>query len=178
MCKSMFCNTLGISEKTIHNWITDATCGVPKGKATSSSKPAGNERRGSAKEYLQGLPNTPSHYCRSSSSKKYLEPLFASISEVYREYKNYCTENVKTLYHKTGLSELFHDLNLALFQPRKDQCNTCCSYEAGNVDEKTTYQAHFKRKNEAQEAKAADKEAAKNGPSQKVITMDLQSLVI
>ena len=65
MCKSVFCNTIGISEKTIHNWITDATCGVPKGKATSSSKPARNERRESAKEYLQGLPpNMPSHYCR------------------------------------------------------------------------------------------------------------------
>ena len=89
VCKSMFCNTLGISEKTIHNWITDATCGVPKGKATSSSIPARNERRESAKEYLLGLPNMPSHYCRSSSSKKYLEPLFASISEVYREYKKH-----------------------------------------------------------------------------------------
>ena len=40
------------------------------------------------------------------------------------------------------------------------------------MDEET-YQAHFKRKYEAQEAKAVDKEAAK-----KVITMDLQSLLI
>ena len=64
-----------------------------------------------------------------------------------------------------------------LYQPNKDQCVTCCSYEVGKVDEET-YQEHLRRKTEAQAAKAADKELAQNDPSLKVGTMDLQSLLI
>ena len=79
VCKNMFSNTLGISEKTIHNWITGATCGIPKSKTGSGNSKGNNERRESAREYLQTLPTMPSHYCRSSSNKNYLEPLFASI---------------------------------------------------------------------------------------------------
>ena len=37
-----------------------------------------------------------------SSNKNYLELLFASKSEVYREYKTQCTVNGKASYHKTG----------------------------------------------------------------------------
>ena len=177
VCKNMFSSTLGISEKTIHNWITGATCGIPKSKPSSGNSKGNNERKESAREFLQALPTMPSHYCRSSSNKNYLQPLFASKSEVYREYKAKCTENDKAPYHKTGFTELFHELNLSLYQPKKDQCDTCCGYEGGNVDEET-YQEHLRRKTEAQAAKAADKDLAQNDPSLKVVTMDFQSLLI
>ena len=177
VCKNMFSSTLGISEKNIHNWITGATYGIPKSKPSSGNSKGNNERKESAREFLQALPTMPSHYCRSSSNKNYLEPLFASKSEVYREYKAKCTENDKAPYHKTGFTELFHELNLSLYQPKKDQCDTCCGYEAGNVDEET-YQEHLRRKTETQAAKAADKDLAQNDPSLKVVTMDLQSLLI
>ena len=87
-----------------------------------------NERKESAREFLQALPTMPSHYCRSSSNKNYLEPLFASKSEVYCEYKTQCTENGKAPYHKTGFTKLFHELNLSLYQPKKDQCDTSVMY--------------------------------------------------
>ena len=45
---------------------------------------------------------------------------------------------VKLLTIKQDLNEL----NLSLYQPKKDQCDTCCSYEAGNMDEET-YQEHL-----------------------------------
>ena len=133
----------------------------------------GPSRRGFSFKYHLWKNNTRVVVC-----KNYLEPLFASKSEVYREYKAKCTENDKAPYHKTGFTELFHELNLSLYQPKKDQCDTCCGYEAGsNVDEET-YQEHLRRKTEAQAAKAADKDLALNDPSLKVVTMDLQSLLI
>ena len=108
-------------KKNIRNWITGATCGIPKSKPSSGNSKGNNERKKSAREFLQALPTMPSHYCRSSSNKNYLEPLFASKSEVYREYKTKCTENGKAPYHKTGFTELFHELNLSFHLPHNSQ---------------------------------------------------------
>lgn len=85
VCKGMFTSTLGISEKTIHNWINDANCGVPKSPETPGPKKTNainKERRQSAVLYLESLPKVPLHYCRASTSKQYLEPLFSSLSDV------------------------------------------------------------------------------------------------
>ena len=68
-------------------------------------------------------------------------------------------------------------LHIIKYQPKTDQCDTCCSYEAANMEEER-YQEHVKRKTEAQAAKAPDKELSQNDPSLKVVTMDLQSLLI
>ena len=40
VCKNLFSSTLCISEKNIHNWITGATCGIPKSEPSS-----GNSKR-------------------------------------------------------------------------------------------------------------------------------------
>lgn len=96
---------------------------------------------------------------------------------MYREYKKECDDNNKIAFHRTGFMNLFHEKNFSLWQPRKDQCDLCCAYEAKNEDE-YTYQAHIKRKTEAREAKTVDKELAENDPAIKVITMDLESLLI
>ena len=38
--------------------------------------------------------------------------------------------------------------NFAIYKPRKDRCDTCTAYNAGNVDE-NEYQEHIKKKKEA-----------------------------
>ena len=35
--------------------------------------------------------------------------------------------------------------NFAIYKPRKDRCDTCTAYNAGNVDE-NEYQEHIKKK--------------------------------
>ena len=57
-----------------------------------------------------------------------------------------------TPYHKTGFTELFHELNLSLYRPKKDQCDTSVGYEAGNV-EKETYQEKSEKKDRSSSSK-------------------------
>ncbi|CAG9793084.1 unnamed protein product [Diatraea saccharalis] len=66
-------------------------------------------------------------------------------------------------------------MNLSLFYPKKDQCDTCCSHKAGNVSD-TDYQLHLIRKTEAQSQK--DKEKTETDASVEVFTMDMQSVLL
>ena len=51
------------------------------------------------------------------------------------------------------------ELKLALFHPRKDQCEVCVVCDYGNIDEQI-WLMHQDRKEAAQSAKSVDKEMA------------------
>ncbi|KAF2891460.1 hypothetical protein ILUMI_14713, partial [Ignelater luminosus] len=63
------------------------------------------------------------------------------------------------------------DMNIGIFNPKKDRCDTCVQYESGNLNEEE-YKIHRQEKARAQEEKAKDKEKAQNGRCH-VIVMDL-----
>lgn len=133
------------------------------------------ELRQSVTTYLESLPKLESHYCRSSSSKLYLEPMFESMHALYGEYKNKCDTD-KAASRKV-FNEVFSEMNLSLFSPKKDQCDLCCGFEVGNVPLET-YNQHQERKNAAREEKDRDKTSAMENASIKVITMDVESVLL
>ena len=49
----------------------------------------------------------------------------------------------------------FHGANLAVFHPRKDQCDTCVAFKEGNLSE-NDYLAHRAKKEKAQTEKTKD----------------------
>ena len=112
------------------------------------------------KEFLLQLPKVESHYCRAKTKKQYLESTFKSKSELYREYVRKIKTEGKTPYYQTAFFELFESTNLAIFKPKKNQCDTCIEFEAGNIT-REEYHSHIERKNDARGSKAIDKEAAK-----------------
>ncbi|WAR25418.1 hypothetical protein MAR_011122 [Mya arenaria] len=153
VCKNLFTATLGLSEKTVLNWTNEATFAVPK--------PEGQRRKGVNTEFAT----------RRDTAREYF------LNQLYNEYQKDCKEKGTTPYHKTGFIEMFKDMNLSLWQPKKDQCDKCCEHKANNLDE-DIYQAHILKKNEAREAKQADKEKAKHDSTTKLFTIDLQSLLV
>lgn len=44
-------------------------------------------------EFIKNLPAVPSHYCRASTTKKYLPAEFMNILRLYAIYKDYCKTN-------------------------------------------------------------------------------------
>lgn len=50
------------------------------------------------------------------------------------------------------LYQIFKEKNLSLFQPKKDQCDTCNAFKAGNVSE-DLYRNHVIRKEAARDEK-------------------------
>jgi len=186
VCKNMFLTTLGIGEKTVYNWLNNSENGMPKDKTDNEREKSEEQkareenikaRHQSAKDFLTSIQKVDSHYCRASSTKKYLEPLFESKNAVYQEYCSKVQEEGKTPLYKTGFFELFDSMNLSIWKPKKDQCDKCCEYEAGNIDEEE-YNNHLKKKDDARESKVVDKQRALNDKSVKVLSMDLQSLLV
>ncbi|CAG9814670.1 unnamed protein product [Phaedon cochleariae] len=154
----MFLNTLGVGEKMVKNWVSAAikdgcleNSGMKqamiqeKKKSTSKIK-QDISRVKHLREFLERLPKIESHYCRKKTGKLYLEQNFKSKTEVYNLYS-------------CKFSNEFEDLNLALFKPRKDQCDVCSSYKMKQVTEEQ-YVAHIKAKDLARAEKETDKARA------------------
>ncbi|GFR92160.1 hypothetical protein ElyMa_002611000 [Elysia marginata] len=68
-----------------------------------------------------------------------------------------------------------HPKKLALFNPRKDQCDTCVQHERGNLDE-ATWNDHRIKYQCAQEEKARNK--SERNPNTLLISMDLQAVLL
>lgn len=108
------------------------------------------------KEWLELLPKVPSHYCRKSTSKIYVESTFFSLSDMFRVYSVWIIEQgflsaSKTLFLNTLKSE-----KISIHKPRKDQCDVCCGHKNGTIEE-SEYNANLERKTLAREEKNCEK---------------------
>ncbi|GFO39947.1 hypothetical protein PoB_006645200 [Plakobranchus ocellatus] len=129
------------------------------------------------KEFLDRLPKMPSHYCRKDTHKLYLEPMFQSYADIYREYSSVCEAESKTKMSRTVFVGELKASNISIFVPRKDQCDLCCEFSQGNADE-TEYNQHRERKEYAQTEKAKDKEAYGHDGRTKVLCVDVRRVLL
>lgn len=124
--------------------------------------------------FLNVLPKLPSHYARKDSTKFFLEPVFQTISEIYKLYKEKCASDNINPYSVKIFTKMFRQKNLSLYQLKKDQCNTCASHKVGNISEEA-WAVHNRRKELARTEKNNDKELAKENQII-ALTMDLQAV--
>jgi hypothetical protein len=178
VCKDLFLSTLGIGEYTVYEWLkkTDEH-GLPKKIERASSVREESAEVKFAREFFELLPKMPSHYCRSTSSKVYLEPVFTSFADLYRVYSEHCVEKEQSRVGRLVLQRIFDQMNLSLFKPKKDQCDVCVGYETKNVNEEE-YTNHIRRKDVARAEKEKDKKRALESDTVKVLTMDVQSVLL
>ena len=107
--------------------------------------------------------------------KLYLQCDFKSKSEIYSLYKERCSDDgIQSPLSMTVFTEIFQEQNLALFKPRKDQCDICYSYKLGQVNQ-DLYNNHMVTKNSAQEEKLRDKNNAEENNIY-CFTMDVQAV--
>lgn len=107
----------------------------------------------SVNKKLNELPKVPSHYCRSSSSRIYVDDALQSYSKIHKEYLKWCEEkDLPSVQIKKKFGEILEEQKISIFKPRKDQCDTCVAHKEGNLSEED-YQVHISKKNEAREAK-------------------------
>ncbi|KAK6181869.1 hypothetical protein SNE40_009647 [Patella caerulea] len=178
----MFLNTLGIGEWAMHAWVKNDKMGFHENSSTKTTPNRRNtdryyDRRQSCTDFLAAIPKLPSHYCRSSSTCMYLEPIIGNKMELYRLYCEYCvTNNIEIPASRRVLMEEMQELNIKLFQPKKDKCDICSAHEVGNVNE-DDYNNHVRKKEEARDEKIKDKTEAENGECN-CISIDLQAVLI
>ncbi|XP_036322550.1 uncharacterized protein LOC118736606 [Rhagoletis pomonella] len=171
VCKNMFLNTLSLKEWTVRSWTI-----LPAGKRPFpvTKDPNLSLKRTFVKQFLDSLPKLPSHYCRASSNKLYLEPVFNTQSQLYNTYKIEAEQLLQPVASRKVFDSVFFKENLGIFNPKKDECNICCGFKTKNISEKE-YNVHIDRKNTVRAEKCKDKTLALNGEIH-LITADLQAL--
>ncbi|CAH1099698.1 unnamed protein product [Psylliodes chrysocephalus] len=164
VCRQFLLSTLCINEKRMRRLCTNKTAiGTPKkdmrGKNTKAKNKTKEETREHVMNYIKMLPAIPSHYCRSSSSKKYLPAEFKNIKRLYRLYKTWTHDNNYNFVSESVFRKIFTvDFNIGFHAPRKDKCNTYIRYnkEKASNEEKEKYKAHIDEKEEAKKLYHAD----------------------
>ena len=179
VCKSLFCATLGLSKRTVSSWldVNDQNPPKPKSPKTGKCVPVGANDLNFLKNWLNGLPTVPSHYCRNVpayQSKKFVYP-GATKANLHAEYTAAATEANARVVGLKYFSNVFEDEKFSVFIPRKDQCDICVSAKHGNLNQ-DILDKHVQAKDEARAEKAKDKAAASDKIS--VWTMDMQSVLL
>ncbi|KAJ8721005.1 hypothetical protein PYW08_006470 [Mythimna loreyi] len=177
VCKKMFLNTLGIKDWFVRYWLDKTNAAMPPHSELSRNA-SRLKKKNSAHEFvesfLNSLPKMPSHYCRSNTTRQYLEPLFQNMSQLYKEYTNKCDYESAECLSRRAFDNIFMKLNLSLFRPKKDRCDVCCGHEAGNISD-AEIALHSERKEQARQEKEQDKKLAIEGQCH-VYTQDVQAV--
>lgn len=183
VCKTMFCNTIGVSERTVGSWLEPDN---PKGKEQKPRTPkTGRTEKMSEmdedflKKWLSEIPCVDSHYCRKSDAyknKKFLEPgtTVVKLHEIYEQDagKAGLRAAKETLFRKQFIS-----MNFSVFRPRNDQCDTCLAGKMGHLSNEDL-QKHKDLKDLARKEKNEDKDRAKDNPLLSLWTMDTQGVLL
>lgn len=193
VCKKSLLATLGVGEWMVNKWLQVAVQddNLNEVEGTDKNKPNDegennhkhtkkstrqedlSKRFDLLKEFLMALPKVESHYCRSSSTKLYLESSWTSKSQLFQFYcENWCQEKKCKPLSSCTFYKSFEDLNLSLYRPKKDECDLCRAYKLKNISDET-YNEHLKKKTAARDEKNKDKINEDN-----VYTVDLQSLLL
>lgn len=135
VCKRMFGGTLGLKETMILSWIKEfhnadkennigARSDLDISKKSEIRRAKFAEKNAAVYQFLQSLPKMESHYCRSSSEKMYLEPLWRSHAELYNFFiKRFCVERQLQTSSIHTFMKIFEELKLSLYTPKKDLCD-------------------------------------------------------
>lgn len=182
VCRNMFLSTLDIKPFTVQSWVKKSTFGMH----TEQSKVNETRRNNNIRvrqsvdssmileRFFEMLPKLPSHYVRKDSAKLYLQEDVKSLSQLYEFFVADCQKRGDTPPGRKLFEKVFHRKNLSIFIPKKDLCDFCSEYKAGNKDE-TSWKQHIINKDRARSEKEQDKEKAKKGELI-LLLMDLQAV--
>lgn len=186
VCKNFFVSTFNISSDTLSEWIKKLQDYTNEGKDLRSK----HEKRQSNRttnpvpkvirsttviDWLNLLNKVPSHYCRSSSNRVYVEDTFESKSHMFRVYTEWCKGNQKQNIGRKLFNQILEEKKISIFKPRKDQCDVCTAKKEGNISEEQ-YTLHIEKKNEAYNAHIEAR--ALSSSEVLVLTVDVQSVLL
>ena len=187
VCKKLFLSTFGLKEWTVLNWASKFDSGIHPSQEVKNEarreirKQDPKNKSKIAKQilvdFLDSLPKLPSHYCRRSTMKMYVEPIYGdSMTAIFKEYQNICLQKSSKPVSRYTFDHTIKEKNISFQQPKKDKCDTCCEFETKNIEE-DIYQMHIQRKQLAREEKTKDKLLGQQSEAI-VLTQDVQAVKV
>lgn len=153
-----------------------------RGKHKPSNKtPASNLQ--TVNQFIKSLPAVPSHYCRASTSKKYLPAEHKNISAVYRAYKIHCETLKSEIVSETVFRNIFtNKFNIGFHTPKKDKCNVCESMKNISEDnltevQKVKFEKHVKNAEFSKTVHLEEQVKSKTDMSFVCTSFDLQKIL-
>ena len=129
-----FLAATGFREKVIRQNSVDQGAPAPKRRGMFGGR---GEKSVADREFLESffyrLEKAPSHYCRQSTSKIYLEPLIKTRLTLYNYYATAAKDAGLEPYSRTWFDRYFEENNYSLVKPKKDMCDTCLAHRTGNI---------------------------------------------
>jgi len=155
-----------------------------RGKKTPHNKTSDDDIR-HIENFIKELPAVPSHYCRSSTSKKYLPSESKNISAVYRGYKIQCESSnpQKIPVSETVFRNVFTTkFNIGFQTPKKDKCNICESMKNIGQDnlcgvQKDMFDKHIHNAELSKSVHLAAQDKSKTDSSFLCTSFDLQKIL-
>lgn len=187
VCKRFFQGTLDIGHGYIDTTMKNTENGMytgkeKRGKHVPSNKTS-EESRDRVRRHIESFPAVDSHYCRQRSKRKFLDCTL-NVNIMYGFYCDSCKADGVKPVSSSLYREIFNtEYNLDFHKPKKDLCVMCATYmEEKRTGELTAqkemeYQEHIKRKIEAREEKAKDKELSKQSDDVHCVTFDLEAVL-
>ncbi|KAK9891109.1 hypothetical protein WA026_013428, partial [Henosepilachna vigintioctopunctata] len=86
VCKQMFMHTISIGERPLRDWVKPTETTSSQASTSVENISVSEKAIIELQEWLNSLAKVESHYCRVSSDKLYLEPVWDSMSDFYRKY--------------------------------------------------------------------------------------------
>lgn len=128
VCRNFFLNLLQISGCRIRNALSsdhrNPNAVDRRGKNPCYTKTKTSDLQ-FMKEFIAKFPCYESHYCRSNTNKKYLDPSL-NIARMYREYSIVCDFQKKKCLSEFAFRKMFnYDFNLAFKRRKLDTCKKC-----------------------------------------------------
>lgn len=183
VCKNYYCRTLAISQKPIYTAHAnkDVIAGTPltSSQGKHIKKTIAQEDKDMIKEHINSFPCVEAHYCRASSSKKYLESGL-TISKMYSLYLETMKNLDKQPVKESAYRNIFcNEFNISFHKPKKDRCNICERYkllkEENRLDqeENKQYEEHIAEKVAMRDNRQKDRD----NKNKAVITFDLENVL-
>lgn len=182
VCKEFYLTTLDISQRRVqyfYDKLANAQQGINDNRGRHPKRRTSDESREYIRQHIQSFNRIPSHYCRQSSEKEYLEHGL-SVAKMYDMYCDKCkADNVKSEAIHTYRKIFMTEFNISFFKPKKDLCDLCEEHEiaktiAGEVPPilTTKYDGHIKDKVSTKSERDNDRKS-----KQVVICFDLENVI-
>ncbi|KAL4132185.1 hypothetical protein QTP88_009392 [Uroleucon formosanum] len=171
VCQSMYLNTLGLNKSEVRYWIQNfKNTNLPTIKCNEFIEENENDNDNYAREkdrslvrkplqkivtlqnFFDSLPTLPSHYCRKTSKKLFLQTDIKSWTQLYKLYTENCKKNSEAPVSRHTFDREKKERNIDIYIPKKDRCDTCISFENHHITNES-YEKHLKRKESARNEK-------------------------
>jgi hypothetical protein len=126
-CKQFYLSTLQISDKRIEYFYNKieknngACFDDLRGKCSKQKTP--QEDFDYIKDHINSFQKVPSHFCRASSTKQYLESGL-SLTKMFEMYQEKCRHSNRMCLKSSMYRNIFNkEFNLAFHVPKKDRCD-------------------------------------------------------